>query len=134
MQQLRTLSHEQRRDKACEAASDGDVCRLDALATLGFSLDAPLDDYGQTALIIAAGHGHLAVRALLRHGASPNLAAHGGVTAASAAAAQGHAELLSALADAGADLSVCGSEGLAPIEYVLARPAGHRAVSDTRHR
>ena len=132
VQQLRTLSHEQRRDKACEAASDGDVCRLDALATLGFSLDAPLDDYGQTALIIAAGHGHLpAVRALLRHGASPNLAAHGGVTAASAAAAQGHAELLSALADAGADLSVCGSEGLAPIEYVLrrARPAIAQSVT-----
>ena len=82
-----------------------------------------LDEYGQTALLIAASNGHTtAVKLLLRHGAAAvHTAAHGGVTAASAAAAHGFAEVLHALTEAGADLGTCGSEGLAPLDYVMRR-------------
>lgn len=123
--QLCALTDQQKCDKASGAAVSGDCLVLDALATLGFDMSAVIDDYGQTALLIAASHGHArAVRMLLRHGAMSDVAAHGGVTAASAAAAHGHAEVLAALADAGADLGTCGSEGLAPIEYVMRRARG----------
>ena len=134
---MKTLTDEQRKEKAVDAAAEGDVARLDALAVLNFNLSAPVDSYGQTAILIASHHGHtLAVRALLRHKADPNIASHGGVTPASAAAAAGHGEVLSILAEAGANLDARGSEGLAPIEYVMRRAGccgsvdGHAAGAD----
>ena len=134
---MKTLTDEQRKEKAVDAAAEGDVARLDALAVLNFNLSAPVDSYGQTAILIASHYGHtLAVRALLRHKADPNIASHGGVTPASAAAAGGHGEVLSILAEAGANLDARGSEGLAPIEYVMRRAGccgsvdGHAAGAD----
>ena len=63
------------------------------------------------------------VRLLLRLGADPRAQrpAHGGATAASAAAAHGHADVLAALAEAGADVESRGSEGLSPVDYLLRR-------------
>ena len=63
------------------------------------------------------------VRLLLRHGADPaaQRAAHGGATAASVSAARGHAEVLAALAEAGADVGCEGSEGAPPLHYLLRR-------------
>lgn len=123
MATLRSLTDEQRREKCADAASDGDVARLEALHTLGFDVATPvLDSYGQRALLLAATNGHTdAVHVLLRHRSDPDARAHGGVSAVSAAAAHGHAAVLSALAGAGADLGACGSEGLAPVEYALRR-------------
>lgn len=63
----------------------------------------------------------LQVRALLRHGASAEAVASGGTCAATAAAARGHAAVLAALADAGANLNVRGSQGLTPLEYIMRR-------------
>ena len=87
-------------------------------------LDAPLDEYGHTTLLVAAMHGRTnLVRLLLRLGADPRAQrpAHGGATAASAAAAHGHADVLAALAEAGADVESRGSEGLSPVDYLLRR-------------
>ena len=116
------LTHEQRCERAVGAASDGDTNRLEALLTLGFDLSAPLDEYGQTALLIAAGHGHLAAVA-----APPaqSVAQHGG-------ARRSHRRVrcrgpwprscAAGATDAGADAA--GSEGLSPLEYVLRRGGG----------
>ena len=87
-------------------------------------LDAPLDEYGHTTLLVAAMHGRAnLVRLLLRLGAEPRAQppAHGGATAASTAAARGHADVLAALAEAGADVGSEGSEGLPPVHYLLRR-------------
>ena len=82
----------------------------------------PLDEYGQSALFVAASHGHLAlVRRLVALGASPDARAHGGATPACAAAAQGHHEVLAVLAEAGADVQSAGASGLAPADYVMRR-------------
>ena len=72
-------------------------------------LDAPLDEYGHSTLLLGAMHGRTRlVRLLLRLGADPRAQrpAHGGATAASTAAAHGHVEVLAALAEAGADVGV----------------------------
>ena len=68
LSEMRALNGEQRRERAVRAAADGDCCRIDALAAVGFEdWDASLDEYGQRAIIIAAAAGHVgAVRALLR--------------------------------------------------------------------
>ena len=96
-------------------------------------LDAPLDEYGHTSLLVAAMHGRTnLVHLLLRLGADPRAQrpAHGGATAASAAAARGHADVLAALAEAGADVESQGSEGLTPVDYLLRRAwAALEAVS-----
>ena len=87
-------------------------------------LDAPLDEYGHSTLLLGAMHGRTRlVRLLLRLGADPRAQrpAHGGASAASTAAAHGHVEVLAALAEAGADVESRGSEGLSPLEYSLRR-------------
>ncbi|CAK0797423.1 unnamed protein product, partial [Prorocentrum cordatum] len=72
-----------------KAAADGDVPRLRALVEAGVDVDAA-NEYGQTALHVAAWRGRAsAVRLLCGWaGADPRAAAHGGATAASVAAAR----------------------------------------------
>lgn len=114
---LQRLTDEAARQEYCaEAAADGDVTRLDALATVGFGLSTALNEYGQSALLLASWHGHVdAVRALLCHGVDVQMVAHGGATAAHAAAAAGHAEVFKMLVQAGADPVVPSHTALSPL-------------------
>jgi ankyrin repeat protein len=66
--------------------------------------------HGQTALMLAAHHGHLAaVECLIRHGASLNIAAKYGLSALMLAIVAGHEGVARALVRAGADLSMRGA-------------------------
>ena len=124
LEQMRMLSVEQRTDAAAAAATMGDSLRLEGLHALGFDLSAELDEYGQSALFLAATHGHARlVRTLISLGADPRPSSHGGATAASAAAACGHYEVLAVLGQHGADVHRPGAAGLTPLDYVLRRAA-----------
>ena len=128
--QMRLLrDDQQRREAAAAAAAEGDSIRLEALLSLGLDVEPALDEYGQTAVYLAASHGHLPLlRRLLRHGASPDTPAHGGSTPACAAAARGHHAALAMLADAGADLSASGALGLSPADFVFRRALASQAT------
>ena len=127
-QSMRALDAAQRREAAAGAAASGDTLKMDALVGLGVDLGGPLDEYGQTASFLAATHGHAGLLATLLglHPHTKDAPAHGGATPASAAAAKGHAEALAVLSEAGADMDAPGSEGVAPLEYVLRRAQGWR--------
>jgi Ankyrin repeats (3 copies)/2OG-Fe(II) oxygenase superfamily len=57
-----------------------------------------VNEYGQTALYLAAWKGHLAVVELLLHfGADPSIVSNGGSTALSVASANGHVDIASAI-------------------------------------
>jgi len=100
---LRALDHTQRCEYAAEAAMCGECTHLEALQAIGFDLSRPLNEYGQTPLVLAAWNGHeAAVTLLLALGADARRAAHGGATAAMAAAGAGHAALAKRLARAAA--------------------------------
>ena len=119
---LRGKDDDARLDALMGAAVSGDTFVVAALAQLGFGVAAARDKYGCAALLVAAAHGRAAVvEALLALGASPDAAAHGGATPATAAAANGHGDVLRLLEAAGADLAVAGAEGLPPVAYVLRR-------------
>ena len=77
MAALAQLREDQRRERAAAAAGDGDVCRIGALEALHFDFAAVLDEYGQTALIIAASHGQTTVvKKLLRLGGDSTASAN----------------------------------------------------------
>eukprot|EP00854_Cymbomonas_tetramitiformis_P011305 gene11305-13357_t len=83
------------------AAAQGEVYRLLELVRAGVDIDA-VDEYGHTALLIAAWHGHVhAARLLLANGADPAHVALGRTTPWSAAFAGSHSELLQILLEAG---------------------------------
>ena len=82
------------------AAAAGDTGQVAACLAEGARVDA-LDEYGRSALFVAAHEGHGAVVAeLLAQGAAPGLPAHGGCTPAQAAAAAGHAAVVQQLREA----------------------------------
>ncbi|KAG0753207.1 hypothetical protein G6F24_013126 [Rhizopus arrhizus] len=86
------------------AAMAGDVDAVRRLIDLGFAVDA-VDAQGCTALLRAAGGGHLAVTdLLLARGADPQHAAASGATPLSAAVSMRQVNIVSALLDAGAKL------------------------------
>jgi len=86
------------------AAMAGDVDAVRRLIDLGFAVDA-VDAQGCTALLRAAGGGHLPVVDLLlaRH-ADPQHASASGATPLSAAVSMRQVDIVSALLDAGAEL------------------------------
>ena len=80
------------------AAAAGDVPRLRECAAKTAARVHSQDEYGRSALFLAAEGGHAdAVHALLELGAKATQTAHGGWLAAAAAAAAGHAEIASRL-------------------------------------
>lgn len=86
------------------AAMAGDVDAVRRLIDLGFAVDA-VDAQGCTALLRAAGGGHLAVvDLLLARNANPQHASASGATPLSAAVSMRQVEIVSALLDAGAQL------------------------------
>ncbi|MGL4690774.1 MAG: ankyrin repeat domain-containing protein, partial [Stenotrophomonas maltophilia] len=86
------------------AAMAGDADAVRRLIDLGFGVDV-VDAQGCTALLRAAGGGHLAVvDLLLTRGANPQHAAASGATPLSAAVSMRQIDIVSALLDAGAEL------------------------------
>ncbi|CAE8603228.1 unnamed protein product, partial [Polarella glacialis] len=77
-------------EKLRVAAEVGDARRVAALFEAGADADA-VNEYGQSALFLAAFEGHLeSVEVLLHWGADATLPSHGGTQPAAAAAAKGH--------------------------------------------
>lgn len=97
-------SEEPAPERLHEAARAGDLVAIEALLDAGAEVDAPTE-YGATALLFAAGQGHLeVVRRLLAAGADPN--ARDGFYDASPltwAGYNGQVEVVLALLEAGAD-------------------------------
>ena len=84
------------------AAAAGDMSRLRASLNAHVDINSR-DNTGRTALLLATLHAQTdAVRELLAHGADPNVADNHGVTPLQAATSGGHAALIKALQQAGA--------------------------------
>jgi ankyrin repeat protein len=91
------------------AATTGDVATLTRARRSGAPLDA-LDRHGQTALMLAAQHGHAdAVAALIAAGADLDVTAKYGLSALMLAVIAGHQECARLLARAGANRSLVGT-------------------------
>ena len=99
----RASNHTTREDRTralLTAAASGDAPMVRAVVAAGVNVECA-DECGFTPLVLAAWRGRLgATRALLDAGADPTVVAAGGVTAARAARANGHARVLRALRDA----------------------------------
>ena len=99
----RASKHATREDRTralLAAASSGDAPTVRAVVDAGVDVECA-DECGFTPLALAAWRGRLgAARALLAAGADPAAVVAGGVTAARAARANGHADVLRALQDA----------------------------------
>ena len=92
-----------------QAARNGDVEALDAQLAAGADPDAR-DEHGQTALMLAATAGHLAVvERLIEVGADLDVTAKSDLTATMLAVTNGHYDVARALARAGADLARTGT-------------------------
>lgn len=92
-----------------DAILAGDETNITRLLAAGGDVDAK-DRYGQTALMLAAVHGHSdTVRILVTHGADTNVTAKFGLSALMLAVVNGHADIARQLVDAGTDLSLKGS-------------------------
>ena len=92
-----------------------------------------VNEYGQSALFLAAQQGHAqAVVLLSDNGADVDRAAHGGSRPVTAAAAMEHTEAVAALLAKGCDLRLPGSHGVSALDHAVAR--GHSKISDAlRH-
>lgn len=108
----------QRQGNLWKAAAAGNTERVKALVEAGVAVDAP-NEYGQTALYLAAMHGHVhAVRLLSGWAAADTeVRAAGGSSALTAAAANGHARVVRALLQAGAVHGRAGAEGRTAWRY-----------------
>jgi uncharacterized protein len=92
-----------------DAILAGDEASLTRLLAVGEDINA-MDRYGQTALMLAAMHGHNGiVRILLTHGADTDAAAKFGLSALMLAVINRHADIARQLVDAGSDLSLKGT-------------------------
>jgi hypothetical protein len=92
-------------------ADSGDVDELARVFAMGAHVNAR-NKHGMTALMKAAYHGHARmVRALLEHGADPNLARHDKFTALAIAAFFGHTEIVKILIEYGAKVEVIAGGG-----------------------
>ena len=102
------------------AAIAGDREAVQRLVALGLAVDG-VDLQGCTALLRAAGGGHLdIVQALLRGGADPSVSARTGATPLSAAISMRHAGVVDALLQAGADPNQALPGGVAPLMLAAA--------------
>ncbi|MGQ0523787.1 MAG: ankyrin repeat domain-containing protein [Betaproteobacteria bacterium] len=91
------------------AAKSGDVEAARSLLDLGLDINAR-DRYGQTALMLAAHHGHGAVvEMLIGHGADLDVTAKYSLSALMLAVIAGHTEIARKLVRAGADRTLRGS-------------------------
>ncbi len=114
-----------------EAARTGDAVKLKSLLAAG-AAPASADEAGETALMLAAHHGHLAaVQALIAAGADVNAASPQGWTALARAAyngetERGYVEVVEVLADAGANLDARIFFGITPL--MLAAGGGDASV------
>ena len=92
-----------------DAAEQGDEAELRAMLEAGEDLNAH-DRYGQTALMLAARHGHLeAARALVDAGADLDHTAKYRLTALMLATINGHYLVAQLLVEAGADTRITGT-------------------------
>lgn len=105
-----SLEHRDDLNRAWEqAAKAGDVEAARALLQSGADINAK-DRYGQTALMLAAHHGHPAlVDLLIERKADLNVTAKFRLSALMLAVIAGHAGIVRALVRAGADLSLQGT-------------------------
>ena len=91
------------------AAIAGDSASLERLLQEGEPVDGR-DRYGQTALMLAARHGHdHLVQLLLGKGADPDVTAKYGLSALMLAVVNGHTSAARLLVDGGANLAIEGS-------------------------
>ena len=109
------------------AAVNGDTAAIAAAVRSGARVDSLEPQANRRALNFAAlGNHAAAVRALLAHGASINLANRTGFTALHHAAEAGAADALAALLAAGADPTIASTQGALPID--TARRRGDQAI------
>lgn len=91
------------------AVTGGDVAALSELLGSGANRDAR-NRYGQTAVMLAAHHGHAAVvAALIAAGADLDVTAKYGLSALMLAVVAGHGDCAQLLARAGADRTLVGT-------------------------
>lgn len=117
-----------------DAVLTGDVDLVERLLVQGHPVDSR-DQYGQTALMLAALHGHTAVaELLLANRADPDVTAKFGLSALMLAIINRHTVIAEGLIDAGADPSLrgTGAPGFAgKTAGDLARDAGLDALADS---
>ncbi|HEX5964843.1 MAG TPA: ankyrin repeat domain-containing protein, partial [Pyrinomonadaceae bacterium] len=107
---------------------DGDVDELEPVLARA-DINAR-NEHGMTALMRAAYHGRVQmVRALLEHGADPNVMRNDKFTALSLAAFFGHAEIVDILIEHGAKTDVATRFGTSPSVWAKARSFGDVARS-----
>ncbi|MGH8743015.1 MAG: ankyrin repeat domain-containing protein [Burkholderiales bacterium] len=113
------------------AACAGDVGGVEAELSSGVGVDS-LDRHGQTAIMLAAHNGHLAVvECLVRHGANLNVRAKFGLSALMLAILAGHETVARTLVRAGADLTIrsTGAPGFSGMSaYDLAAQQGMKEL------
>eukprot|EP01047_Picozoa_sp_COSAG01_P009716 COSAG01_NODE_402_length_17510_cov_6.871575_14_plen_171_part_00 len=96
----------------------------------GADPDAQDPNNGESAMIIAAVHGHIdTVRILLKAGATVDLATDRGAAALLVASQQGHARIVGVLLDAGANPNLPDHAGATPLG--LAAQQGHAYAVNT---
>ena len=120
-----------------QAAREGDLETLGRLLAAGTDIDAR-DQYGQTALMIAAQAGKSdVVTFLVEHGALLNQTAKYGLSALMLAVIGGHLGVVKALANVGADVTIRGSgaPGFAgKTAFDLAVAQGRQDIADVLRR
>merc|ERR550537_349281 len=101
-----------------QAASNGDVKEMQSKLAAGADVNwSCSSSFGNTPLMMACVNGqHAAVQFLLENGASPNVVATGGYTAAHRACFWGREDLVLALLDYGADMKLKNDSGHTALE------------------
>ena len=116
-------------ERFVQVAAQGDLTTVDAFLEAGMGADTPEPGRLSTALLNAAGQGHLrVVRRLLEGGVSVDRADVDGVTALVNACHYGRREVVAALLEAGASVNVQPRRG--PTALVAAAYGGHKDASE----